>query len=366
MTWREISPDKFNALKNTLVIDVRSPCEHQAECIPNSINVPLLSDQERAVVGTIYKTEGEMIARRHALKLISPKIPEIIERIDQLREHGNTVVVYCWRGGMRSESVASVLSIAGMDTHRLTGGYKAWRATVMRDFDQNRYPLQFAVLHGLTGCGKTEILVELASRGFKVLDLEALANHRGSVFGGLGLGEQPTQKNFDAALWMELRRLHEQGNGDLVFVEAESRKVGRLALPDCVFDRIQVGVPILVNGSIEARAQRIVADYLNPAHNPEREISRGLELLSHLKERLGSKLVQEIEHLVKSGSVLEAVSLLLVHYYDPLYSHAIERHKPFTLEVNGDNPHSAADAISDLHKRTSPRQTQGEELVVVD
>src|SRR5262249_50005339 len=160
------------------------------------------------------------------------------------------IVIYCWRGGLRSEAVSSVLSIAGLDCFRLTGGYKAWRAQILKDFDSDALAFHPVVLHGLTGVGKTEVLEGLSQQGIQVLNLEALANHRGSVFGGLGLGQQPTQKNFDACLWKQLREL------DLskpVVVEAESRKVGKLSLPPFVHRRIENGPTILVTSSLSAR-----------------------------------------------------------------------------------------------------------------
>jgi len=206
MTWREISPEQLNRLRDPLIIDVRSPCEHISEYIPGSVNVPLLSNDERAEVGTIYKNEGQVIARRHALRLISPKIPDLIDQMLEIRRSGQPMVVHCWRGGLRSEAVASFLSVIGVDCWRLTGGYKAWRQQVLADFAAGQYDFIPVVLDGLTGVGKTKILAELSRLGNSVLNLEALANHRGSVFGGMGLSAQPTQKNYDAVLWLELRK----------------------------------------------------------------------------------------------------------------------------------------------------------------
>lgn len=340
MTWREISPDQLNRLRDALVIDVRSPCEHEAESIPGSVNVPLLSNSERDEVGTIYKNQGEVIARRQALRIISPQIPDLIDRMLALRKAGQPIVVHCWRGGLRSEAVASFLSVIGIDCWRLTGGYKAWRKQLLTELDAGQYEFIPVVLDGFTGVGKTEILAELARIGYQVLDLEALANHRGSVFGGMGLGAQPTQKNFDALLWLELRKFAKEP----VFMEAESRKVGRLSLPDCVFSRIVSGHKVLVTGTLQARSHRIVADYAQTMTSDGE--ANAVRLLHILKERIGARRVAEIEELARAGDLIGAVEILLVEYYDPLYSRQIKRDLPFQLEVDGDDVPAAAHAIA--------------------
>jgi tRNA 2-selenouridine synthase len=340
MTWRDINCEQLNRLREPLIVDVRSPCEHHAERIPGSVNVPLLSDAERAEVGTIYKQQGEVAARRHALLLISPKIPAIVDQVLTLRKPGQTIVVHCWRGGLRSEAVASFLSVVGIDCWRLTGGYKSWRQQVLADFSADRYQFVPVVLDGLTGAGKTDILKRLHEMRYSVLDLEALANHRGSVFGGMGLGRQPTQKNFDAALWQELRRFSKEP----VFMEAESRKVGRLSLPDCIYNRIASGRKILVTAGLEARSRRIVEDYAR-FMGEELEHDTG-SLLRPLKQRLGAKRIQEIEELARAGDVASAVKLLLTEYYDPLYQRQIQRNSPFELEVSGDDAMEAARTIA--------------------
>lgn len=339
MTWREISAEELNKLKDRVIVDVRSPCEHEKENIPDSHNVPLLSDEERAVVGTIYKKKGEATARKEALKLIAPKIPPLIDEILSHADHGKSIVVHCWRGGLRSEAVASFLSVIGTDCWRLTGGYKAWRRQVLNDFEVNQYQFQPVILQGLTGVGKTEILRELKALSLKVLDLEGLANHRGSVFGGMGLGEQPTQKNFDAALWTQLREL---GPGP-VFMEAESRKIGKLSLPDCIYSRIQSGRRILVTGTLEARGRRIVDDYA--PHLTAETQAAFIARLPVIRERIGTKRTGEIREMAENGNVAEAVESLLLEYYDPLYKRHIESQSPFELEVSGDDPAQAARSI---------------------
>lgn len=368
MTWRELSPEKLNQLREPLLVDVRSPCEHAAESIPGAVNVPLLSDSERAEIGTIYKHEGEVIARRRALTFIAPKIPQIVETLLAMRKPCQPTVVHCWRGGLRSEAVCSFLSIIGIDCWRLTGGYKAWRAQVLEDFRCDRYPFRAIVINGLTGVGKTEILQCLQSMGLPVLDLEELANHRGSVFGGMGRSPQPSQKNFDARLWQKLREL----TGGDVFVEAESRKVGRLALPDCVYQRIKDGVQILVKGSLDGRAGRIVADYARTLDEAGRESA--LAMLRTLKPYLGARRIAEIEAMVLAGRLTEAVRSLLLDYYDPLYQRQIDRQAEYAFAVETDDPELAAGEIaqwlaseaSRAQQASGSAQTAQKELPPVD
>ena len=343
MTWREISVTQLEQLTDPLLIDVRSPCEHESERIPGSINLPLLSNEERAIVGTIYADKGELVARREALRIIAPKISPIVDAIVRMRKGRQPTVIHCWRGGLRSEAVASVLSVAGIDCFRLTGGYKAWRNHLVSQFEENNFTLNPVVLHGLTGVGKTDILDQLSTLAASVLDLEALARHRGSVFGSLGLGAQPTQKNFEADLWARLKHF---GN-EFVFLEAESRKIGKIALPDCILKKIQSGKRILVTGSLEARRARILAAYANELDS--QTVNLACEYLGKLKERLGSKRVAELIQLADAKDFGKLVDALLIEYYDPLYQRQIDKAFPYDLEVNGDDPRSAAQAIHEYY-----------------
>lgn len=331
-------PKQLNELKEPLIIDVRSPCEHEEERILSSVNVPLLSDSERAHVGTVYAQEGELPAKRLALKYISPKIPDIVDSIYAMRKHGQPIVVHCWRGGLRSEAVASFLSVVGFDCFRLSGGYKAWRKEVIEFLEVSNWPFSAVVLQGLTGTGKTEILKELEKLGMQVLDLEGLANHRGSAFGGIGLGKQPTQKNFEAAIYDRLRTI----KGGIVFMEAEGRKIGNLNLPKHLLALIGSQPRVLITGSIEARKTRLVQDY---AQQTDEARQHALDSLNRLKERLGGQAITELCELAQLGKLAEVAERLLEVYYDPLYGKHIEQMAPYTLSISGDDPISAASQI---------------------
>lgn len=340
MTWRELSADRLFELRDPLIIDVRSPCEFKAEYIPGAINVALLQDDERAMVGTTYAVEGEMVARRQALKIISPKIPDLVDKIIEHKKPGQHIVIHCWRGGLRSETVASFLTVVGIDCWRLTGGFKAWRKVVIDDFARDQYPVNAFVLHGRTGAGKSDLLVELEKLGAQVLNLEQLANHRGSVFGALGLDAQPTQKNFESELWLKLRDFKEGP----VFMEAESKKIGKIALPEFLYKRISEGRKIHVTGSILCRVERIVNEYAGKFTDEVK--SNAVAAMQNLKVRLGSKRTDEICQLGLSGELGQVTEILLTEYYDPMYDGHIDRNAPYEITVSGDDvPHAASEIL---------------------
>lgn len=358
MTWRELEAEKLYGLRNRIVVDVRSPCEFEAERIPHAINVPLLSDSEREEVGIVYARDGEVVARRLGLTIISPKIPAIVDRICRLKKQDAPLVIHCWRGGLRSEAVASFLAIVGIDCWRLKGGYKAWRRLVLNDFARAEFAglKNFVVLQGRTGVGKTEILEALERRGAQVLNLEKLASHRGSFFGGLGLSAQPTQKNFEGELWEKIVSM----NDTPVFVEAESRKVGRISLPDWVLNGIANGRQVLITDSTANRRQRLLRQYLpftTGAHGDElggRDENQAAEALKHislLANRLGKQNIARILELSAAKDYGEIVEILLELYYDPLYDKGIRLQRRFHLTVIGEDSAEAAEEIWNWSQR---------------
>ncbi len=311
-----LSLEKALALRDrgALLVDARTPAEFAEGTIPGALNVPIFSDEERARVGTLYKERGQSAARRLAVELVAPRIPAMVEEIAAAQgERRLPVLVFCWRGGMRSRALTTFLEFAGLPARQIVGGHKAFRGEVLRFFDEGTWG-RLLVLRGLTGVGKTRLLKRLAVQNYPVIDLEALANHRGSAFGGAGLGPQPSQKMFEALLWDELRRIPETG---WALSEGESRHIGRVILPLRVYEALQRETTLWVNASLDTRIDVILDDY--PARDARREEFR--RPIEAIRPKLGGERVGRLLELLEAGEWRELVRELMVHYYDPLYAH---------------------------------------------
>jgi len=314
--------------QGALFVDVRTPAEFAEATIPGAVNVPIFSDEERARVGTLYKQQGKEAARKLGVELVSPRIPALIEQVERaLGAQRRLVVVFCWRGGMRSKAVTSFLDLAGIPARQLLGGHKAFRGQVLEFFEREPWG-RVLVLRGMTGVGKTKQLKRLAAQGYPVVDLEGLANHRGSAFGALGLGVQPRQKMFEALLFDELRRHLDRG---WVLTEGESRYIGRLLVPPSFFAAMQQETSLWVDVSLEGRVRNILEDY--PAKEELRELF--VNPIRNLKERLGAERVEAMLALLQEGNWQELVRELMEGYYDPLYRHTLPERR---IEVCLDGP----------------------------
>lgn len=316
MIQATIELDKALQLQSegALLVDVRTPAEFSEATIPGAVNVPIFSNEERVRVGTLYKQEGKSVARKLGIELVAPKIPRLLEQVEQLRPgHKGPVIVFCWRGGMRSLAMTSFMNLAGIHARQLIGGHKAFRSHVCAYFEQQQWPPIY-VLRGLTGVGKTQVLHRLAEQGFPVVDLEGLANHRGSAFGALGLEPQPSQKMFEAMLWQRLRQLE---SAEYLLTEGESLHIGRLLVPKRFHQTMQLQTSLWLKASLEFRTKIILEDY--PAIDRLREQFE--KPICALKERLGKKIVAQLLDLLHSGQWEQLVYELMVHYYDPLYMH---------------------------------------------
>ncbi len=322
--------------KGALLVDVRTPAEFAEATIPGAVNIPIFSNEERELVGTLFKQKGKKDARKLGVKLVSPKIPELLEQVESYRrKDGGPLIVFCWRGGMRSLAMTSFMNLAGIPAQQLIGGHKGFRRIVLDYFEQQQWPPVF-VLRGLTGVGKTRVLHQLQEMDYPVVDLEGLANHRGSAFGALGLEQQPSQKKFDALLWDRLEQLRDKS---YLVTEGESLHIGRIMVPKRFHQAMQVQTSLWLTASMDVRTQIILEDY--PALDQLREQFK--KPINALKERLGSKVVYEFLDLLDSGKWDELVRELMIRYYDPLYLHTLPERR---VEVELGTVNSATEKIA--------------------
>jgi tRNA 2-selenouridine synthase len=300
--------------RGVLLVDARTPAEFAEGTIPGAVNVPILDDAGRAEVGTIYKQEGKAAAKRLGVELVAPRIPAMLAAVDAaLAGRRPPVVVFCRWGGMRSKALTAFLDLAGIPARQMLGGHKAFRSHVRSFLEEGKWG-RLLVLRGLTGVGKTRLLWQMREQGLPVLDLEGLANHRGSAFGALGLPPQPSQKMFEALLWDELRRVPLDG---WALAEGESRNIGRLYLPPRVHAALQVESSIWVDVPLDERVRITLADY------PVGEELKNsfVAPLRALRSRLGGETVERLLGLLAADAWEELVRELMVLYYDPLYQH---------------------------------------------
>jgi tRNA 2-selenouridine synthase len=293
------------------VIDVRAPAEFENGHIPGAINLPLFDDGERARVGTAYKQTGRSQAIDIGLDIVGPKMKGFVSRIRQLAPE-KRVLVHCWRGGMRSASMAWLFETAGFHVTVLRGGYKAYRAFIRENLVRDRH---FIILGGLTGSGKTKWLQKLAEEGEPVIDLEALANHRGSVFGGIGLGPQPTNEQFENNLFEQLGRF---AHKDVIWLEDESRQIGSVFLPEPLFLAMVASPLIRIDVPDELRIRMILEEY---GSMDTEELAGSIRKIS---KRLGGLVTQDSLELLEKSDFKGVIKLLLP-YYDKTYSHSLAR-----------------------------------------
>lgn len=326
---KEISAEEALNIPGAVIADVRSEGEFEEGTIPGAVNIPLLDNGERARVGTEYRRVSPHQARRTGLEIVSPKLVKMVGEFDQLAGPGKKVVVFCWRGGMRSQFVTQMLDLMGFDVYRVKGGYKAYRRYV-RTWLERELPHRAVVLHGLTGVGKTMILNRLAEEGMPVLDLEGLAVHRGSVFGKVGLPQSPPQKSFESLIFRELKRAEQRG---VFIVECESRRLGRLLVPDSVLNAMKKGYRILLYAPLAVRVERSLEVYTS-RQDGEKNIRQLMDATGALVKYLGHKKVDQLNSLIKSGQLAEAVEILLTDYYDPLYKYPDKADPDYDLSVD--------------------------------
>lgn len=327
---------------NRLLVDVRTSLEYQDYTIPGAVNLPVLNEEERRLIGLTYVREDQLKAKEMGIRYVSHRLPELVEAINSYRKD-HRVILFCSRGGYRSSVLFYLLNALHIEVYKLQGGYKAYRHYVNQNLPRLAKVFQFVNLNGYTGVGKTEVLQALAKQGAQVLDLEGLANHRGSSMGHIGLGQQPTQKQFESELLSQLERF---SSSIPVFVEGESRRIGDRLVPQAIFDAYQYqGKQVLLTCPMEQRIARIEKMYIQP-NNPNflAEVEAGL---SHLAGYLPSDSYSKYIDRLRAGQYQDLIEELINKYYDQVYK-VRDHNYQFCLE-NLDADVTAANLLDKLN-----------------
>ena len=324
------------------VIDARSQAEYAEDHLPGALNWPSLNNEERKLIGTIYTQVNPFEAKKRGAALAAANIARHIERDVIAEPRTWQPLVYCWRGGNRSGSLALVLGQIGFKVSVIEGGYKAFRTAVLKVLPQLAARLDYRVICGPTGSGKTRLLHALAQAGAQVLDLEGLASHRSSVLGTIPGQPQPTQKRFDTLVWDQLRRFDPARP---VFVESESKKVGNLAVPDALIDRMRVSPCLRLELPDDQRVALLLEDYDYFVQDPTAFCER-LDALTQLR---GRATVEDWQHQVAQGRIENVVRELLVKHYDPGYAASIARNFAGYIDARAITPADrSAGAMAEL------------------
>ncbi|QWE25855.1 tRNA 2-selenouridine(34) synthase MnmH [Polynucleobacter sp. AP-Ainpum-60-G11] len=333
------------------IIDVRSPAEFALDHIPGAINLPVLNNEERIEIGTLYKQVSPFAAKKLGAAYVSRNIANHLESslINFPREW--RPLIYCWRGGERSGAFTHILNRVGWKAMQLQSGYQGFRRVVIDGLDQAAKDFSFQVIAGMTGSGKTRILQEIGALGQQILDLEGLAIHRGSVLGNEPNTEQPSQKGFETNLWNALNQLDPN---KIVFVESESKKVGGLHIPDPLMERIREGQCIELRSSTATRVSWLLREYRHFLANPE-SFKQKLGLLT---SRYGKVQIRKWHEAIDAGDFESLVEELLVMHYDPSYQSSIVRNFPsyredHFVELENDSDEAFAKTARDLIAKLS-------------
>lgn len=313
------------------LLDVRTPAEFAQGHIPGAVNLPLFSDAERAEVGTLYKQQGRQAAVLHGLAVVGPRLKGLAADLAacSAEAEGAPLRLTCWRGGMRSGNVALLAESLELPVRMLHGGYKSFRRWALELFER---PWPLRLLGGRTGCGKTELLLALQQRGVAVVDLEGLANHRGSSFGGLGLPQQPSTEHYENQLAMALQALE---GAAAIWLEAESAMVGRCRIPAGLWRQMKAAPVLEVQRPLEQRLDHLVAVY--GQHDPEAVA----EATRRIAKRLGPQRTAVALEAIANGEAAEACRQML-DYYDRCYDHDLSGRGVASVELGEQSAEQAA------------------------
>lgn len=330
------------------VFDVRSPGEYSYAHIPGAFSLPIFSDEERKIIGTTYKQRSKEKAIKEGLDFFGTKMKDIVEVVeDNIRktqqyrpaDSSLKVLVHCWRGGMRSNAIAWLLNLYGFDCYLLKGGYKVYRNAVLSQFEK---PVELQLLGGYTGSGKTRVLELMHERHFRVIDLERIALHRGSAFGGIGQPEQPTQEMFENILAKALSEKEKDGQAGPIWLEDESQRIGKLNIPHALWNTMREAPVYFLDIPFEERLKHIVEGY----SNLDRQcLGNAIE---RIKKRLGPLETKTALQLLNNGDITRCFSILL-SYYDKSYIKSLNNRENISRQLNK-IPCISVNSLSNLEK----------------
>ncbi len=322
------------------VLDVRSESEYLQGHIPGAINLPLFNNEERAIVGTLFKNSGREASVIKGLEMVGPKLADYVKQLHKITP-GRKILLYCWRGGMRSGSMAWLFEQAGYEVFVLVGGYKAYRHFILDYFGKN---LHLTLVGGKTGSGKTDILHALEAKGEQVLDIEKLANHKGSVFGAREDGFQPNNEQFYNDIF---EVLYKQDSSKMIWIEDESRNIGRVSIPDPLFERMTRSPLIRLECPKEIRISRLVKEY---AGLPKAYLE---ECLEKIREKMGGDRMKTAKEALAVNN-FHRVADLALEYYDKSYEHSMagkSKEIIHTISITSDHPNETADLLLSFIKK---------------
>ncbi len=319
--------------KDYILIDVRSPKEYKTATIPGAINLPIFTDEEREKIGTIYVRSSTDEAKLLGVTAVSKKLPEIYEKVQKIQREYKKLIFFCERGGMRSSSLVSFLLTIGINAFKLHGGYKGYRNYINKALPEEIEKLRFVVIHGNTGVGKTKILKNLEEKGLDVLDLEGCANHRGSLFGDVGLGKQNSQKQFESLVYHCLKNR----KTDIVFTEAESKRIGHIIMPKFLHEALLNGRHINVVANINSRVENIKEDYIKEGNDEEI-----IKCINRLEKYISKARIEEYTNAILDKNYEKVIEDLMIKYYDPMYEN---KEYNYEFETNSSNIDFACDEI---------------------
>ncbi|KAB3536956.1 tRNA 2-selenouridine(34) synthase MnmH [Alkaliphilus pronyensis] len=342
LRMNQIKIEDVIKLEDKAIIDVRSSYEFNNGTIPKAINIPLLDDYERIEVGKSYKKEGAEAAKIKGLDFISPKLTSFYREVKELQKNSKNLIVFCSRGGLRSTTFVKLMDLLGAKgIYQLQGGFKEYRSFILKSL-MDLKKIEFIVIHGHTGVGKTDIIEKLKLKGIPAINLEELAQNKGSVFGNIGFNGITTQKNFENSIAEEIIVSKDKP----IVIESEGQRLGNVTIPKIIYNNMINGHHVLLKTSIDNRKNRLVNDYVNKREGNDHKL---IDAVNKLKKRLGHEKVQSYIKLINEKKYDLLAEALLEHYYDPLYNFSIEKYD-YDIIINYDRIEEAIEVISRYYK----------------